>query len=333
MPLGSFLGFLPYSSSSALLDVVQAALVALPAAGLPVFLRPFAGRIWSLIMPVSIVAVVAGLAVLPGAAITLTWLALIAVPLLAAATLGWGMHGARPAWAVAAVPLFAAAVAYEGDTAGDVSALSLTALSCVALARLLSGVVGGAGMGSRGPARNAVTGAGADSETARSSGEGIGRPGVAEGSQAWVRVALVTMAVIDAILVFSSALEGPNATLNAAIPAEQLPRLQFVTFEGASMGYGDVFVAAVLGAVLAAEGASRRVQLAAAAAAFVASTVFSLLWAFDSISTLPATVPVAAVLLVFGGFRGWQAGWFGRRVPRDRWPSADGRNRRADGRA
>jgi hypothetical protein len=275
-------GFLPYTWNSVLLDVVQAALVALPAAGLPPLVRRVAGsrgRIWSLIMPVSIVAVVAGVPALPGAAITLTWLALLAVPVLAAATLGWGMHRARPAWAVAAVPMLAAAIAFEGETAGDVGALLLTALSCVALARLLCGVVGG-DRGTNG--------------------------------QTWVRAALVAMAVIDAVLVFSSALEEPNATLNAAVPAEQLPRLQFVTFGGASMGYGDVFVAAVLGAVLAAEGASRRTQLLAAVATFVASTVFSLLWAFDAISTLPATVPVAVVLLVFGGLRGWRFGWFGR---------------------
>jgi prepilin signal peptidase PulO-like enzyme (type II secretory pathway) len=302
VPLGSFLGFLPYSSSSALLDVVQAVLVALPAAGLPVFLQQFAGRIWSLIMPVSIVVVVAGLAVLPGAAITLTWLALIAVPLLAAATLGWGMHGARPLWALAAVPLLAAAVAFEGETVGDVAALTLTALSCVALARLLSGVVGGAAA-----EREADDGAsGRVSEAENGGARSGGADGL--GGQTWVRAALVTMAVIDAILVFSSALQGPNATLNAAVPAEQLPRLQFVTFGGASMGYGDVFVAAVLGAVLAAEGAPRRVQLAAAAATFVAATVFSMLWWIDSITTLPATVPVAAVLLAFGGLRGWRAG-------------------------
>lgn len=303
MPLGSFLGFLPYSSSSALLDLVQAVLVALPAAGLPVLLQRFAGRIWSLIMPVSIVAVVAGLAVLPGAAITLTWLALIAVPLLAAATLGWGMHGARPLWGLAAVPLLAAAVAFEGETAGDVTALILTALSCVALARLLSGVVGGAHRATpRDPERMHDAAAGRGSGPAPAGGDR------GTGGQSWVRAALVAMAVIDAILVFSSALQGPNATLNAAVPAEQLPRLQYVTFEGASMGYGDVFVAAVLGAVLAAEGAPRRVQLAAAAATFVAATVFSMLWWIDSITTLPATVPVAAVLLAFGGLRGWRAG-------------------------
>lgn len=284
---GSAFGFLPYSWNSVLLDVVQSALVALPAAGLPALVRRLAGgRVWSLIMPVSIVAVVAGLAVLPGAAITLTWLALLAVPVLAAATLGWGMHGARPLWAIAALPMLAVAIAFEGETAGDVGALLLTSLSCVALARLLCGVVG-ADRGGNG----AVSG------------------------QTWVRAALVAMAVLDAILVFSSALEGPNATLNAAVPAEQLPRLQFVTLGGASMGYGDVFVAAVLGAVLAAEGASRRIQVTAAVATFGASLVFSLLWAFDGISTLPATVPVAVVLLVFGGLRGWPAGWFGRGTP------------------
>lgn len=287
---GAAFGFLPYSWNSVLLDVVQSALVALPAAGLPVLVRRLAGGwLWSLVMPVSIVAVVVGLAVLPGAAVGLTWLALLAVPVLAAATLGWGMHGARPAWALAALPMLAVAIAFEGETAGDVGALLLTALSCVALARLLCGVV----------------------EVDRgTSGDTHGIDGLS-----WVRAALVAMAVLDAILVFSSALQGPNATLNAAVPAEQLPRLQFVTFNGASMGYGDVFVAAVLGAVLAAEGASRRTQVTAASATFVASLVFSLLWAFDSISTLPATVPVAVVLLVFGGLRGWPAGWFGRGSP------------------
>lgn len=273
-------GILPYSWSSVVLDVVQALLVALPAAGLPALLRRVAGgRTWPLVMPVSIVAVVVGLALLPGAAITLTWLALLAVPVLAGATLGWGMHGARPGWALAAVPLLAGAVAFEGDMAGDLAALALTALSAVALARLLCGVV-------------------AADRVAR--------------GQTWVRAALVAMAVIDAVLVFSSALEGPNATLNAAVPADQLPRLQFVTVGRASMGYGDVFVAAVLGAVLAAEGAPRRVQWAAAGAVLVVSLLFSLLWAFDAIGSLPATVPVAVVLVVFGGLRGWPAGWFGR---------------------
>ena len=36
------------------------------------------------------------------------------------------------------------------------------------------------------------------------------------------------MAVIDAFLVFGNQLQGPNATLNAAIPAPGLPQLQFL---------------------------------------------------------------------------------------------------------
>lgn len=91
-----FLGFLPYSGQNVVLVGVQAALVALPAAGLPVFARRFAGRAWSLVLPLSIAIVVAVLAVLPGAASGLTWLSLVAVPLLAAAAVGWAMHGARP---------------------------------------------------------------------------------------------------------------------------------------------------------------------------------------------------------------------------------------------
>ncbi|HWV85704.1 MAG TPA: hypothetical protein VNZ62_09690, partial [Capillimicrobium sp.] len=83
---------LPWSPSVVALDAVQAACVALPAAGLPWALRSFAGRWWALIPPVSIVAVVYGITALPGLADGLTWLALIACPPLAAAALGWAMH-------------------------------------------------------------------------------------------------------------------------------------------------------------------------------------------------------------------------------------------------
>ena len=63
------------------------------------------------------------------------------------------------------------------------------------------------------------------------------------------------MAVIDAVLVFGQQLQGPNAVLNAAAPAAGLPQLQYLDLHSASMGYGDVFVAAVLGAILAERGA------------------------------------------------------------------------------
>lgn len=262
---------LPFSWPSALFTALQALLVALPAAGLPAFARPFVGRWWSLVLPLSIAVVVGVLAVLPGAASALTWTALIAVPPLAGGALGWAMVGARWWLGIAALPLLAVAIAWDGRIAGELAALTLTALSCVTLGRLLAAVVGG---------------------VAAAAGSGL----------VWIRVGLVAMAVIDAVLVFSGGLEKPNATLNAAVPAAGLPRLQFLSLDGASLGYGDVFVAAVLGAVLAAEGASRRVRVAAAGALLVVGLLFDLLfWVFD---TLPATVPVAIVTLLFGGFSG-----------------------------
>lgn len=299
-----FLGFLPYSGQNVVLVGVQAALVALPAAGLPVFARRFAGRAWSLVLPLSIAIVVAVLAVLPGAASGLTWLSLVAVPLLAAAAVGWAMHGARPWSATLAVPVFGLAVGYEGERVGQVAALLLTALSCVTLGRLLAGVVGEVAndgdhdgwwvrlRARRGAAAAAPAGLTRLTELLR------------RHPMAPIRIALVTMAVIDAILVFSGGLEAPNNALNAAAPSAELPRLQFLQLNGASMGYGDVFVAGVLGAVLAFEGASRRLQLTAAGATLVLSLLFDLLFALDSVRTLPATVPVAVATLLFGGFLG-----------------------------
>lgn len=309
-----FLGFLPYSGQNVALVGAQAALVALPAAGLPVFARRFAGRAWSLVLPLSIAIVVAVLAVSPGAASGLTWLSLVAVPLLAAAAVGWAMHGARPWSATLAVPVFVLAVAYEGERIGQIAALLLTALSCVTLGRLLAGVVGEVSTDGAADGWWARRRAARGGEQA-AAGPG-GRPPAASAAvarltalvrrhpMAPIRIALVAMAVIDAILVFSGGLQAPNNALNAAAPSAELPRLQFLQLNGASMGYGDVFVAGVLGAVLAFEGASRRLQLAAAGATLVLSLLFDLLFALDSIRTLPATVPVAVATLLFGGFLG-----------------------------
>ncbi|MDX8150548.1 hypothetical protein SK069_03000 [Patulibacter brassicae] len=260
---------LPFRWPTLAFTVLQALLVLLPAAGLPRWAARFGGRWWSLVLPGSIAVVVAGLAVLPDAADVLTWLALVALPPLAAATLGWALVGRpRPWWALGAVPLLVVAIASEGERAGDIAALAITALSCVALGRLLVGAV----------------------TTATPSGT------------TWIRVGLVAMAAIDAVLVFSSALDAPNATLNAAVPAAGLPQLQYLSLERASLGYGDVFVAGVLGAVLAAEGASRALRVRAAVLLLVLGIAFDLLfWVVD---TLPATVPVAAVALLAGGLRG-----------------------------
>jgi hypothetical protein len=80
--------------------------------------------------------------------------------------------------------------------------------------------------------------------------------------------------------------------LNAAAPAAHLPKLQLVAFGPAQMGYGDLFVAGLLGGVLAIEG--RRLG-PAALATFAFAALMDLL--FLVTDELPATVPVALALI------------------------------------
>ena len=243
--------------ANSILVAAQAGLVAMPGAGIPAPLARLGGRAWSLLLPLSIAVVVAAIALDPAVADGLTWLALIAVPPLAAASLGWAAHGARPALGLLVVPLLAMAIADSGGLAGDTCAAALTALSVVTLGRLLAGAV----------------------------------PGLA------LKAGIVAMAAIDAILVFGGELQGPNAVLNAAVPLHELPQLQYLDLHFASLGYGDVFVAAVLGGVLAAE---RRAQLPIALLVLAVSIAWdTLFFAFD---TLPATVPVALALLAAESF-------------------------------
>lgn len=193
----------------------------------------------------------AAIALAEASASFLTYLALVAVPPLAALALGAAMRGARPAWAALAAPLFALAWAARGELAGEAAALALSALACVSLGALLAALV---------PAR-------------------------------WLKAGIYAMALIDAWLVGAELLQGPNAVLNAAAPAAGLPRLQLAHFGSAVMGFGDLFVAAVLGAVLAPD-PSR--QLRGAALTALAALSFDLL--FFALDTLPATVPVAVAL-------------------------------------
>ncbi len=246
--------------ANSVLVATQAALVALPGRGIPRRLERFAGAGWSLVLPLSIAVVVAAIAAFPQTADGLTWLALLAIPPLAALALGWAMRGARPVLALAVLPLLALALLDAGTLAGDACAAALTALSCATLGRLLAGAV----------------------------------PALA------LKAGIVAMAAIDAVLVFGDQLQAPNAVLNAAAPAVGLPQLQFLDLQYASMGYGDVFVAAVLGATLAAQGRPAwRVALLVLA--------FSVAWdtLFFTVSTVPATVPVALALLASEGYRRW----------------------------
>jgi hypothetical protein len=224
--------------------------------------RPFAllerlgSRWWALIPALSVGAVVAAIGATTRTAQGLTYLALAGVPVLAAVALGRAARGAAPARALAVVPLFALAWGLRRSLPGETAALLLSALSCVTLGALLAAVA---------PAR-------------------------------WLKVGIVAMALVDAALVAADLLQAPNQVLNAAAPAAGLPQLQSVLFGSAQMGYGDLFIAAALGALLAGDPPTRR---RAAALSAGLALVFDLL--FLAVPELPATVPVAAALIVVEG--------------------------------
>jgi hypothetical protein len=249
-----------FIAADAVLISAQASLVALPAAGVPNWMRRFAGGWWALILPLSIAVVVGAIELIPETADALTWVALVLIPPGAALALGWAMHGARWPFAALAAPLLILAWAGVDSLAGDAAAAVLTALSCVTLGRILAGIV----------------------------------PVV------WLKAGIVAMAIVDSILVFGNQLQAPNAVLNAAVPTPGAPQLQYLDLHYASMGYGDVFVAGVLGGILAVE---RRAQWPAAALVLLCSILWDLL--FFHYDTLPATVPVAAALVILESRRLW----------------------------
>jgi hypothetical protein len=106
----------------------------------------------------------------------------------------------------------------------------------------------------------------------------------------WLRWGIYAMAAIDAALIAADLLQGPSGVLSAAAPAD-LPRLQVFDFGAARMGFGDAFVAATAGCLLARE---HSLQLRAAALTAALAMGFDLL--FFALDTLPATVPVAVAL-------------------------------------
>jgi hypothetical protein len=212
-----------------------------------------------------------------GSAQALTYLALLAVPPLAALALGWTVWDShpparRPA-GLLAVPLFALAWADRGGLAGQGAALALSALSCVTLGTLIASVT---------PAR-------------------------------WLALGIVAMAAADAALVIADLLQQPNSVLTATHPAGGLPRLQAEVFGSAAMGYGDLFVAGVFGGLLAVSG-SRRRQLIGGLLVAVLAIAFDLL--FFAVEELPATVPVAYALAILVWTSRHDLRWAEARPPR-----------------
>jgi hypothetical protein len=247
---------LPFWISIGLLSLSQGAIVALARVPRAPALARLRGRRWAVIPPLSVAGfVLVASAAEHASAQGLTYLALCAVPLLAAGALGWLTPGARPLRALLVLALFALAWADRGALAGQAAALILSALSCVALGVLLALVT---------PPR-------------------------------WLGAGIVAMALADAALVVADLLQRPNDALNAAHPVAGLPRLQSAQLGSAVIGYGDLFVAGALGALLALAW-GRDAQLRGAALCAGLAVAFDLLFFF--VDELPATVPVALTLIV-----------------------------------
>jgi hypothetical protein len=247
---------LPFWISIALLSLVQGWLVGVPRSLEAPWLAGLRGRRWAVIPPLSVIAFVFIARVAERASAQgLTYLALVAVPLLAALALGWLSRGARPWRALLVAPVFALAWVDRSGLAGEAAALLLSGLSCVALGVLLAAVT---------PPR-------------------------------WLAAGIVTMAIADTALVVSDLLQKPNNALNAAHPVAGLPQLQSAVLGSAVMGYGDIFIAGALGGLLSiAFGRSTQMRGAALTAAL--ALAFDLL--FFAVNELPATVPVAAALIL-----------------------------------
>jgi hypothetical protein len=244
---------LPFAVSISVLTLAQAVTVGLAACDALPCVRRLRGSGWALLPALSIAAVVGAVGAAAAVAQGLTYLALFAVPPLAAVALGRVSRLASPRLALMVVPLFVIAWLDRGGLLGEAAALALSALSCVTLGVLL----------------------------------------VALAPRIALKLGVVAMALVDTGLVVANLLQAPNSVLNAAHPAAGLPQLQRVVFGSAVMGYGDLFIAGVVGAMLAT---SQPLQRRGIALAAVLGLLFDLL--FFATDELPATVPIALTLIV-----------------------------------
>jgi hypothetical protein len=244
-----------FAISYATLCVAQGVTVATPGPNRFPPLERLASRWWAALPLIAIVGTVFGIGATSETADALTYLALVTTPPLAAVALGYAARHSRPPIALLAIPLLAAAWGLQHELTGEIAALILVAAACVTLATLLAAVA----------------------------------------PRAWLKAGLLLMAAADAILVANDLLQTPNAVLNAAAPGAGLPQLQRIELGSAVMGYGDLFAAALLGAILASVRSSAR-QHAGALITTALAIAFGCL--FFAVDELPATVPVAGALLV-----------------------------------
>ena len=227
---------MPFAVSIAILGLVQAALVALPAPRpLPAWLGWARSPWWALIPALSIAVVIAVIELDSDSATWLSYLALVAVPPLAAYALGALIHGSSTLTS----PVLADSATKDEVRAGwRRSRLRRRSL------RLPGSLDGFARWRDRGDCA-----LGARLHRPRLAAR-LGRPGptgCALASTRWPR---------------STPGSSPPTCSRARTrcsapprPAGDLPRLQAVHFGSALMGFGDLFIAALVGCLLAATAA------------------------------------------------------------------------------
>lgn len=115
-------------------------------------------------------------------------------------------------------------------------------------------------------------------------------------------IVLATIVDVYQVLVTKQVQVVSNA-LEAAAPPAGLPHLQEAQLHGSTLGWGDVYLAALLGTLVAHAGRTRLVAFLVVCLGGLAEG-----FGFDLTDTMPATVPVAAALL---------AAWLADRVTLD----------------
>jgi hypothetical protein len=112
----------------------------------------------------------------------------------------------------------------------------------------------------------------------------------------WLGAGIAATAAVDLVLVASGFLAPATLALNSAGVTESLPQLQRVELGPLTMGYADLFLPALVGALRATRARTRHwVALLTLCFALAAGLVFLVA------DRLPATVPVALALLVVEG--------------------------------
>lgn len=240
-------------ASSAALAGIDLALVALPKC---VMIRPLRrlGSPWfALALPGSIASAVLAIRLWPGAATALGLLALIAVPVLAAFALGYVVHGARPVFAALVPTALLIGVTAAGGVVSGALSVALTCLSAIGLAVLLLDVT---------PLH-------------------------------WLKIGIVAMCGVDVVLVAGGVLGPANDLLNHALSGTGLPQLQSITVGDVTEGYGDLFIASLLGGIVASEhGPQLGIALVTGLLSLLLAAMFLL------VSLIPSTVPAAVALLL-----------------------------------